>query len=724
MWSKRAQGGLFQFALLVGCLSGSVAFAQAPYGLDARDPIGPYLNNTMPPFDGAFDFPAVLSATGAFTDVVNVVPTSGLIPYAPNSPLWSDGALKNRWIALPNDGPPYSPDEQINFVPTGEWTFPNGTVFVKEFDLIVNEQTQQRKRLETRLLVRDENGAVYGVTYKWRDDNSDADLLPGGLDENITIVNADGTTRVQTWSYPSRSDCLFCHNPPASYVLGVKTHQLNGNFTYPSTGRTDNQLRTFNHLGMFNPTLDEAEIPNYLHSVYVEDPTQPIQLRMRSWIDSNCSQCHRPGGYGPGYDGRFYTPLPDQNLINSYFLFRNQDGSMLYQRDNALDATKMPPLAKNVVHEAAMAVLRQWIASPLEVLSVYLYQDTTHIAVRFNSLVNPATATDASHYTLDQGATVTAAVIGAESDTVILTVSPLVTGQTYILTTSDVQDTAMSANTIWPDSQFAFAAGFPPDPSVNWLANVSTRVQVGEGDDAVIAGFIAQGGPEKRILIRALGPSLAESGVTDALVDPTLELYDGTGTLIATNDNWRDNSNQQEIIDTGIPPSSDSESVILMRIPATEDGAAYTAVMRGAAESTGVGLLEVYDLDAGIGPQLLNISTRGHVDVDDRVMIGGVIVNGTEPTSVIARALGPSLPVTDPLGDPVLELHDENGELLGSNDNWRSDQEAEITATGMAPENDNEAAIVTTLSPALYSAVVRGVSNTTGVALVEIYSLQ
>ena len=157
--------------------------------------------------------------------------------------------MKSRWIALPNDGPPYDRDEQINFVPTGEWTFPNGTVFVKEFDLIVNEQTQEKKRLETRLLVRDEYGAVYGVTYKWRDDYSDADLLPDGLDEDIPILEPTATTRIQTWHYPSRAECLFCHNPPASYVLGAKTHQLNGTFSYPSTGRTDNQLRTFNHLG-------------------------------------------------------------------------------------------------------------------------------------------------------------------------------------------------------------------------------------------------------------------------------------------------------------------------------------------------------------------------------------------------------------------------------------------------------------------------------------------
>ncbi len=722
------QARVLLFGALIGAAFASRALGQAPYGLDSRAPIGPYLNNTMPSYDGAFPFPTVLAATGAFTDVPNVVPTEGLIPFAPNSPLWSDGALKSRWIALPNDGPPYTPDEQIGFVPTGEWTFPNGTVFVKEFDLIVNELTQERKRLETRLLVRDENGAVYGVTYKWRDNNSDADLLPDGLNEDIPVITATGDTVIHTWTYPSRSDCLYCHNPPASYVLGQKTHQLNGNFTYPSTDRTDNQLRTFNHLGMFNPSINEADIPNYLHSTAVTDTTAPIQFRMRSWIDSNCSQCHRPNGYCPSYDARFYTPLPDQNLVDTFVKFRDLADSEVYQRDDALDATKMPPLAKNLVHEAAMAVMRQWIASPLEVLSVNFYQDASHLIVRFNSHVDPATATVASNYSLDQNQVVTEAVLSSEPDTVILTCSPLVENATYSLSTSDIQDTAESANTVWPNRATPFVAQFAPLPVAHWLANLSTRVEVGVGDDAMIAGFITKGGSLKRIMIRALGPSLAASGIENALVDPVLDLYDSSGALIATNDNWRDNTNAQEIIDTGISPTSDNESVILMRVPSDDTGVMYTAVMRGVNETMGVGLIEVYDLDLGIGPNVQNISTRGRVDVGEGVLIGGTIVLGSNPQDVIIRALGPSLadanpPVPGALADPVLELHDENGTLLRSNDNWRSDQEAEILATSLQPTNDAEAAIVSTLLPAPYTAILRGADDSTGVALVEIYSL-
>jgi hypothetical protein len=312
--------------------------------------------------------------------------------------------------------------------------------------------------------------------------------------------------------------------------------------------------------------------------------------------------------------------------------------------------------------------------------------------------------------------------MGTEPDTVILTVSPLIY-QTYTLTTNDVQDTAPSANTIWLNSQLTFAAVMQPDPSPKWLANVSTRVDVGQGDDVVIGGFIAQGTANKRVMIRAIGPSLTDQGVSGALADPVVDLYDASGNLIATNDNWADNANQQEIIDTGIAPTSANESVILMQLPATTDGAAYTAVMSGANNTTGVGLLEVYDLDAGIGPDLLNISTRGLVETKDKVMIGGVIVHGTQPQTVIARALGPSLDVTNTLADPTLELHDQNGALIASNDNWRSDQESEIEATNLAPTNDNEAAILATLTPEPYTAVVQGANGTTGVALAEIYAL-
>ncbi|MDP9097613.1 MAG: hypothetical protein M3N48_01275, partial [Verrucomicrobiota bacterium] len=572
--------------------------------------------------------------------------------------------------------------------------------------------------------VRDANGAVYGVTYKWRPDNSDADLLPDGLDENIIITNASGQTRAQKWSYPSRADCLFCHNQPANYVLGLKTHQLNGDFTYPTTGRTDNQLRTFAHLGLLNPAPTEETIPKLLKAVSVNNTRMSVQRRMRSWIDSNCSQCHRPGGFCPSYDARFSTPLEAQNLIDNFVKFRDLAGSELYQRDNSLGLIKMPPLAKNLVHETAMANLRQWIASPLEVLSVYFYQDTSRLAIRFNSYIDQQTATVASNYLLDRGATISEAVLGPEPDTVILSVSSLTPNQSYVLITTGVQDTAPSANTIWPRSATQFTAQYPPATTSARLANISARLQVGTGDNVAISGFIVRGTQAKRAMIRAIGPSLSSSGITNALADPILELHDHAGALIATNDNWADNANQQEIIDTGIAPASPNESVILMKLPSDENGVAYTAVLRGANNATGVGVVEVYDLDQGLGSTVLNISTRGLVQTGDNVLIAGMIVIGQAPQKVIIRALGPSLPVPGKLADPTLELRDSNGALLEANDNWvDSPNKQAIVDSTIPPTNDLESAIVRTLPPASYTAIVRGVNNTTGIAVVEVYAL-
>ena len=712
----------FGMAIFLTLALAGAAFAQ-DYGLDSRAPIGPYLNNVMPT-TSAGALPAVLSATGAFTDLATLTPVTGIIPFNVNSPLWSDAAHKNRWFAVPNDGPPYTPDEQISFAPTGEWAFPDGTVFVKHFELTVNEITGERKRLETRLLVRKPAGGVYGVTYKWRADNSDADLLPGALDEDITITTSTGGTRIQKWSYPSRGQCLACHNTNANLVLGVKTHQLNGDFTYPSTGRTDNQVRTFAHIGLLNPTPNESDIPNFLKSVSISDTSFPVQNRMRSWIDSNCSQCHRPGGVGPAFDARYYTPSENQDILNNVVFFRDIEGSPLYQRDNALDNSKMPPLAKNMIDETAMANLRQWIASPLDILSVYLYQDTSHLLVRFNSHVDPITAATAANYVLDQGATVSQAAVGSEPDTVLLSVSPFSQEQTYVLTTSDVRDTAPSANTIWPQSQTSFVARYESVPAGARLANISTRLSVGTGNNVLIGGFIVRGGSTKRVMIRAIGPSL--TGIPNILANPVLELHDSVGAVIGSNDNWSDNYNRQEISDTGIAPASANEAVILTTLPSSDSSIAYTVILSGLDDGTGVGIVEVYDLDRTFASKLANISTRGFVQTDDNVLVAGTIVGGPASQRVLVRAIGPSLSIPGKLEDPTLELHDGNGAVIQSNDNWQDSPDRQaIIDTTIAPTNDLESAILATLpgNNAAYTAIVRGVGGSTGIANVEVYAL-
>lgn len=256
------------------------------------------------------------------------------------------------------------------------------------------------------------------------------------------------------------------------------------------------------------------------------------------------------------------------------------------------------------------------------------------------------------------------------------------------------------------------------------LANISTRLKVETGDNAAIAGFIVTGTQAKKVIIRAIGPSL---GLAGQLGNPTLELYSGT-TLLALNDDWMNSTpaDKQAILDSTIPPTNDLESAIVRTLPA--NGAQYTAVVRGAGNTTGIGVVEVYDLDRTANSKLANISTRGLVQTGDNVLIAGTIVLGQTSQRVIVRAIGPSLPanVSPKLANPTLQLVDGNGTQVASNDNWRSDQQVDINASAVPPSNDAESAIVATLSGngSKYTAILRGVNNTTGIAVVEVYALQ
>jgi hypothetical protein len=241
----------------------------------------------------------------------------------------------------------------------------------------------------------------------------------------------------------------------------------------------------------------------------------------------------------------------------------------------------------------------------------------------------------------------------------------------------------------------------------------------------MIGGFIITGNVPKKVIVRGIGPSLASSGLTDLIDDPTLQLF-GTGGQIAFNDDWKD-LQQSDIEATMIPPTDDREPAIV----ATLNPAAYTAVISGKNGKTGVGLLEVYDLNTPDDSRLANISTRGSVQTKDNVMIGGFILGGTnmQPARVVVRALGPSLSqpgISGPLGNPTLLLVNSDGLNVGFNDNWQDDpdQAAQLQALNIAPTMANESAIVTILPPGLYTAVVAGQSDTTGVGLIEVYDVQ
>jgi photosystem II stability/assembly factor-like uncharacterized protein len=256
------------------------------------------------------------------------------------------------------------------------------------------------------------------------------------------------------------------------------------------------------------------------------------------------------------------------------------------------------------------------------------------------------------------------------------------------------------------------------------LLNISTRMRVQTGDNVMIGGLIITGNQPKQVIIRAMGPSLSRFGLNAPLSDPVLELYDSSGTYIAGNDDWPDADNTRDMTNTGLIPTDTLESIIMTTLPP----GAYTAIVSGFGGATGVGVVEAYDLDQTSNSRIGNIATRGFVQTNDNVMIGGFIVGDTGAGArVVLRAIGPSLlafGIANALSDTTVQLHDSNGGVIGFNDNWKDSQQVDIQSSGLAPSDDREAAIAATLGPGAYTAVVRGKDNTTGVALIEVYGLQ
>jgi uncharacterized delta-60 repeat protein len=260
---------------------------------------------------------------------------------------------------------------------------------------------------------------------------------------------------------------------------------------------------------------------------------------------------------------------------------------------------------------------------------------------------------------------------------------------------------------------------FGVNPSA--LRNIATRAGVQTGDRVAIAGFIITGSGTKEVLFRGIGPSLTAAGVPNALQDPVIELYNSSGALINSNDNWRD-TQQNAIAETGIPPSDNREAALLINLGA----GSYTVMLRGKNATTGNGVVELYDLTGATGANLANISTRAVVGAGDNVLIGGFIVEG-DNSRVVARGLGPSLGaagVPGALADPKLAVYNSNGVPVGYDDDWKQYQQSELIALGVQPSSDLEAAMILMLQAGNYTAVVEGLDNSTGVGLVEIYNLQ
>ncbi|MEM6344773.1 MAG: PQQ-dependent sugar dehydrogenase [Bacteroidota bacterium] len=320
--------------------------------------------------------PPTLSTTGAFSDLTSLSPASGLVPYELVESFWSENAQKKRWMAIPNDGTHDTPAEQIKFSETGEWEFPIGTVLIKHFELPIDDNNPNlTQRLETRFSIKGSDGKFYFLTYKWRADGSDADLIDTSIDETFSITTSGGT-RSQTWHFPSRSECLTCHSDALGGTLGPRTRFLNKDFDYAG-GSLANQLVTLSHLGILDQSIFDTETSSFLTAAAKDDPNASLELRAKSYLDLNCGYCHRPStGNRAVFDARLSTPtaysafftqdlnesigLPEEWVIKA----GDTAASVLFQRLHSTDPTiMMPPIAKSVIDQAGADLIAEWIMS-------------------------------------------------------------------------------------------------------------------------------------------------------------------------------------------------------------------------------------------------------------------------------------------------------------------------------------------------------------------------
>jgi glucose/arabinose dehydrogenase len=346
-----------------------------------------YVTNTTLP-----QLPATLADTGAFSDVANLIPNPGVIPYNVNAPFWSDNTQKTRWFSLPDT------NTTITFNADANWTFPAGAVWVKHFELaMTNGVASSNRRIETRFLVKNTNG-VYGVTYRWGGSTTNATLVPDeGLDESFVISDA-GILRTQIWHYPARNECIICHTTAGGQALGFNTAQLNLNFTYGEV--TDNQIRAMNHAGYFS--TDVTNINTLRALVDPSSTNYSLDYRVHSYLAANCVYCHQSNAPAAGnWDARINVPIWKAGIIdgaleNNFFISGNRiiapgslEFSILLKRVSSLDYIRMPPLASRMVNMSASNVLAAWI------LNLTNYQAFTNYQIaKFGSTNCPTCTAD------------------------------------------------------------------------------------------------------------------------------------------------------------------------------------------------------------------------------------------------------------------------------------------------------------------------------------------
>jgi uncharacterized repeat protein (TIGR03806 family) len=341
--------------------------------------------------------PPTLADTGAFSDLTTLQPQPGIVPYEINTPFWSDGAQKTRWFSVPN------PDQTITFSRNDNWFFPTGTVWIKHFELeLTNGVPESRRRLETRFIVKNPGG-VYGATYRWDSSTNAALVEEEGRDE-IIEVRRDGAVVAQSWHYPSRAECLACHTTSSGLALGFNTAQLNRDAVY--SGVTTNQLAALDHAGYFNSNVAGINLLRAMVPPTHSDSS--VEIRVRSYLAANCSQCHRPGGAAPSnWDARFFTPTAETGVING--VPRDPQGdevhrivkpgsidhSLLLSRISTLGALRMPPISSSVLDLQAIELLSTWITNDLANFKSYADWQVLHFGATNSVSGAPAADPDA-----------------------------------------------------------------------------------------------------------------------------------------------------------------------------------------------------------------------------------------------------------------------------------------------------------------------------------------
>ena len=335
--------------------------------------------------------PATLSATGAFSNLATLTPNQGIVPYAPSVSFWSDYAQKSRWFCIPDLV------SKITFSADGNWTFPNGMVWVKHFDL-PNERTNPNgpsRRIETRFLVKNSSG-IYGLTYAWRTDQADADLVPDFGMDTFYDVTVNGKPTTQVWHYPARYECMECHSAVAGYGLGFNTRQMNGSHVYGTQNL--NQIQALSDAGYFSAPV--SGVHNFPALAKASDTTQSLEWRVRSYFAANCLQCHQPGGEAyTNWDARPTTPTDFAQIIRGMLVYDADDSanrfiapgdtshSMVLTRLRG-EISRMPPIASTEINPEAIQLITDWITQVLPTRRSFSEWQTYY----FVSPKNPAAA--------------------------------------------------------------------------------------------------------------------------------------------------------------------------------------------------------------------------------------------------------------------------------------------------------------------------------------------